>query len=284
MTGPRQSKKRLSIYLLTALLMLTLVFPTAAGAYVSRSAREVIPGYGIARSQPQYQGSPAAPSLPSPPPEEPADPVEPAPTSPVSPPSQPAYSFNGSSYGRARSNNQGFYNSTPQAPPADPVTPPVQPDPPEIPENPVVPQPPVTPEPPPAGGEAVTLNPQEQQLFDLVNSERVSRGLAPLQLDAQLTYLARLKSQDMSDLNYFAHESPTYGRSGDMLRNAGVKFSLAAENIGMGGSIKAIFNAFMDSSGHRNKIVSSRYTHTGVGVIYKPGRGYLVTQLFVLPR
>ena len=149
------------------------------------------------------RGSPAAPSLPSPPPEEPADPVEPAPTSPVSPPSQPAYSFNGSSYGRARSNNQGFYNTTPQAPPADPVTPPVQPDPPEIPENPVVPQPPVTPEPPPAGGEAVTLNPQEQQLFDLVNSERVSRGLAPLQLDAQLTYLARLKSQDMSDLNYF---------------------------------------------------------------------------------
>lgn len=112
----------------------------------------------------------------------------------------------------------------------------------------------------------------------------MSRGLAPLQLNTQLTYLARLKSQDMADLNYFAHESPTYGRSGDMLRNAGFKFSLAAENIGMGGSIKAIFNAFMNSSGHRSKIVGSRYTHTGVGVVYKPGRGYLVTQLFVVPR
>lgn len=284
MTGPRQSKKNISIYLLTALLILTLVFPTAAGAYVSRSAREIIPGYGIARSQPHYQSSPAAPSIPSPQPEEPAVPVEPAPTKPVLPPSQPAYSFNGGSYGRARSNSQGFCNSIPQAPPADPVTPPVQPEPPEIPENPDVPEPPVTPELPPAGGETVTLNPQERQLFDLVNSERMSRGLAPLQLNAQLTYLARLKSQDMIDLNYFAHASPTYGRSGDMLRNAGVKFSLAAENIGIGGSINAIFNAFMDSSGHRNKIVSSRYTHTGIGVIYKPGRGYLVTQLFVLPR
>ncbi|HPU00966.1 MAG: hypothetical protein GX890_08700 [Firmicutes bacterium] len=189
-------------------------------------------------------------------------------------------------YGIARSSGQVQWSSggssgwlqpsTPSKPPA----PPVQPPEPATPEEPEEPETPATPPP----GEAVELNPQERELFDLVNRERVSRGLAPLQLDARLTYLARLKSQDMADRNYFAHQSPTYGSSGDMLRNAGYKFSLAAENIGMGGSIKAIFNAFMNSSGHRNKIVSSRYTHTGVGVVYKPGRGYLVTQLFVKPR
>lgn len=276
MTGP-QSK---TVCVLAVLFILALAFPTAAGAYIAHSAREGVPGYGMARSQPQYQGFPAAPSLPSPQPEEPANPAEPAPVKPVLPPSQPAYSFNGGSYGRARSHSPGFYNSTPQAPPSDPVIPPVQPEPPEYPDIPE----PVIPEPPPPVGETVTLNPQEQQLFDLVNRERASRGLAPLQLDARLTYLARLKSQDMIDHNYFAHESPTYGRSGEMLRAAGVNFSLAAENIGIGGSIRAIFNAFMDSSGHRNKIVSSRYSRTGIGVIYQPGRGFLVTQLFVQPR
>ncbi|HOA34820.1 MAG TPA: CAP domain-containing protein [Bacillota bacterium] len=279
MNRPRQFKKRFTIYLLAALLILALAFPAVAGAYVARSSGGAIPGYGMARSQPQYKSSPAAPSHPSPQPEEPAGPVEPAPTVPVSPPSKPAYNYNGGSYGRARSGSGGYSGWSPPSSPSNPVTPPAQP---EEPEKPADPKPPVTP--PPAGGDTVTLSPQERELFELVNSERVSRGLAPLQLNTQLTYLARLKSQDMADLNYFAHESPTYGRSGDMLRNAGFKFSLAAENIGMGGSIKAIFNAFMNSSGHRSKIVGSRYTHTGVGVVYKPGRGYLVTQLFVVPR
>jgi len=279
MNRQRQFKKRFTIYLLAALLILALAFPAVAGAYVARSSGGAIPGYGMARSQSQYKSSPAAPSHPSPQPEEPAGPVEPAPTVPVSPPSKPAYNYNGGSYGRARSGSGGYSGWSPPSSPSNPVTPPAQP---EEPEKPADPKPPVTP--PPAGGDTVTLSPQERELFELVNSERVSRGLAPLQLNTQLTYLARLKSQDMADLNYFAHESPTYGRSGDMLRNAGFKFSLAAENIGMGGSIKAIFNAFMNSSGHRSKIVGSRYTHTGVGVVYKPGRGYLVTQLFVVPR
>lgn len=52
MTGPQLSKKCLPIYLLTALLILTLAYPTAAGAYSARSTMEAIPGYGIARSQP----------------------------------------------------------------------------------------------------------------------------------------------------------------------------------------------------------------------------------------
>lgn len=165
------------------------------------------------------------------------------------------------------SSNQPAPNPAPQPPEPAP-----EPQPPELnhPHN-----------PPDA---SVTLNSQEQLLFNLVNQERINRGLEPLKLDGQLVYLARLKSQDMIDNKYFAHESPVYGRSGDMLRNAGIRFVLAAENIGIGGNINAIFSAFMDSSGHRNKITGSRYTHTGIGVIYKPGRGYLVTQLFIQPR
>jgi len=282
MIGPRQSK---TVFVLIALLILALAFPAAAGAYIARSAQEAITGYGMARSQPQTQDGPAAPSLPNPQPEKPVTPADPPPAAPASPPSSSDYTFNGGSFGLARSGSRSsLYNPAPQAPPEDPVSPPEQPEIPEQPEPGAPPAPTVIPEEPPSGEKSFSLNPQEQQLLDLVNRERADRGLAPLQLNAQLTRLARLKSQDMIDHNYFAHESPTYGRSGDMLRAAGVNFSMAAENIGIGGSINAIFNAFMNSSGHRNKIVSSRYTQTGVGVIYQPGRGYLVTQLFVQPR
>lgn len=260
MIGPKLSKHSFPLYLLTALLILSLSFPSAACAYLARSESITISGYGIAGSQPQYRSIPAAlPSL-------------------------PVYSFSGSSYGTARSGNPGYYSSIPAVPPLRPVNPPAPPKPPLQPEDPAPPKPPVKPEIPPAGEETANLNPQEQQLYNLVNSERASRGLAPLQLDARLTSLARLKSRDMIDLNYFAHESPTYGSTGDLFKAAGIGFSLAAENIGKGGSIKAIFDAFMSSSGHRNKIVDARYTRTGVGVIYQPGRGYLVTQLFLQPR
>lgn len=286
MAGSHRNGSWIPLCLLTALLVVMPVYPAAAGTYTARSAEASIPGYGTARSQPQYQGSPITPAPPGSLPEKPADPVNTSPGGPVSPQQQlPAYSFNGSSHGTARSSG-GAYSRFPAAPPAKPVSPPEQPNPPVIPEKPVDPPPPVTPDAPPAGEETATasLNQQERQLLELVNGERALRGLLPLQPDAQLTYLARLKSQDMADLNYFAHESPGYGSSGDMLRSAGIAFGLAAENIGVGGSIKVIFNAFMNSSGHRNKIVDPRYTRTGIGVVYKPGRGYLVTQLFLMPR
>ncbi|HOL17093.1 MAG TPA: CAP domain-containing protein [Bacillota bacterium] len=173
-------------------------------------------------------------------------------------------------YGIARSQAYGYTPSQPTPSRTIPTQPtPTQPTPSQ---------------PAPLPGNISGLNAQERLLFNLVNSERASRGLKPLQLDSRLTYLARLKSQDMINHNYFAHQSPTYGSAGDMIRRAGIPFTLAAENIGVGGSVNAIFSAFMNSSGHRNKILGSRYTHTGIGIIYQPGRGYLVTQLFIQPR
>ncbi|NLY38507.1 MAG: hypothetical protein GX044_04310 [Firmicutes bacterium] len=125
---------------------------------------------------------------------------------------------------------------------------------------------------------------KEKLFLNLVNGARTGQELAPLQANARLNYLARLKSRDMLRHDYFAHRSPVYGSAGEMLRKAGVKFSLGAENIGAGGSIRAIFSAFMESSGHRNKIMDPRYSLTGIGILYKRGRGYLVTQLFVRPK
>ncbi len=191
-----------------------------------------------------------------------------------------------SAYGMARSQPVSSFNPAPYQPAPQPPTqpapqPPTQPAP-QPPTQPA-PQPPAQPAPqPPSGG--ATLNAQERLLFNLVNSERISRGLRPLQLNSGLTQLARMKSEDMIRYNYFAHHSPTYGRAGDMLRSAGIGFTMVAENLGRGGNIHTIFSAFMNSSGHRSSIINTRYTHTGIGIIYQPGRGYLVTQLFVQPR
>lgn len=146
------------------------------------------------------------------------------------------------------------------------------------------PRPPVTPTVPPQTSEAPssTCPISEQELLALVNQERINRNLAPLERHTGLTNLARLKSSDMYENSYFAHTSPTYGSPGNMISEAGIIYSIAAENIGRGGNVSAIFSAFMDSGGHRSKIIDSRYTHTGVGIVRTANGTYYITQLFIV--
>lgn len=135
-----------------------------------------------------------------------------------------------------------------------------------------------TPTPQPEQGDA-GMNAQEKQLAELINQERVSRGLQPLIFDAELTKWARVKTNDMITNNYFAHESPTYGKVSDMLRNGGVSFRYAGENLGKTSSVTAAHNGFMNSSVHRAAILNSGYTHVGIGIQYKGSTMY-VTEIF----
>ena len=62
-------------------------------------------------------------------------------------------------------------------------------------------------------------------MANLLNQDRKNNGRATLTLDAELSRIARIKSADMRDLGYFAHESPTYGDVRAMLRRFGYPFS-----------------------------------------------------------
>ena len=121
---------------------------------------------------------------------------------------------------------------------------------------------------------------QERQMADMVNRERSQRGQRTLQVDPELSRWARIKSQDMVNNNYFAHQSPTYGRVSDMLRNGGVSFRFAAENLARAGSINTAHNSLMNSSIHRSNILNNNYTHVGIGIAQK-GSTLYITQIFV---
>jgi uncharacterized protein YkwD len=123
------------------------------------------------------------------------------------------------------------------------------------------------------------LTAQELQLASLVNQERSQRGIRTLQIDQELSKWARIKSQDMVDNNYFAHQSPTYGKVSTMLSNAGVIGSYFGENLAMTSSVTRAHDLFMGSSIHRAQILNSGYTHVGIGIAYK-GATLYVTQLF----
>jgi uncharacterized YkwD family protein len=125
---------------------------------------------------------------------------------------------------------------------------------------------------------------QENEVIRLVNVERTKRGLSALKTNWQVSRIARYKSKDMADLNYFSHYSKTYGSPFDMLENFGVKFSAAGENIASGQTTPSqVVTAWMNSPGHRSNILSLSYTQIGVGLAKnKYGKTYW-TQMFIKP-
>ncbi len=121
----------------------------------------------------------------------------------------------------------------------------------------------------------------EQKVVELVNIERQKNGLSALTLDSKISNVARTKSKDMAANNYFAHQSPTYGSAGSMLKQFGVNWSAWGENIASGQRTpEAVVSAWMNSEGHRANILSSNFSKIGVGYATNSNGTPYWTQMF----
>lgn len=162
----------------------------------------------------------------------------------------------------------------PVQPQPEPEQPPAQPQPEPEPEQPPV-QPQPEPEQPKEPG-AYQLTADEQKLVNLINSERTKAGLNPLAIDYNLSRVARIKSEDMRTNNYFSHTSPTYGSPFQMMKDFGISYRSAAENIARTSSVDRAHTGFMNSEGHRKNILTPGFTHIGVGI-----SGNYYTEMFI---
>ena len=133
-------------------------------------------------------------------------------------------------------------------------------------------------------GERQAESTQAEAILKLVNQERSKAGVQPLTLSTKLTDIANTKAKDMSDKNYFSHQSPTYGSPFDMLKHFGVSYTYAGENIAAGQkTADEVMNSWMNSSGHKANILNENYTQIGVG-FYRGGQyGTEWVQLFIKP-
>ena len=117
------------------------------------------------------------------------------------------------------------------------------------------------------------------KLLNLVNKARNENGLSSLTLNSSLSNVAQKKAEDMKNNNYFSHTSPTYGSPFDMIKSFGINYKTAGENIAMGQkTAEAVFNAWMNSSGHRANILNKNFTQMGIG--YTSGNTYW-SQMFI---
>ncbi|HEY6569533.1 MAG TPA: CAP domain-containing protein [Candidatus Limnocylindrales bacterium] len=132
--------------------------------------------------------------------------------------------------------------------------------------------------------------PSESMLISLQNQARASAGKKSLKLDADLRTIARWRSKDMIDRDYFSHTIKGTGHNvfWYMQYEYGYCFKVAGENIGTvkwrGASVEDatnwVFDAFMKSDGHRDNIMGKSWDVVAVGAYKGPDDKFMWTVLF----
>ena len=125
------------------------------------------------------------------------------------------------------------------------------------------------------------LSADELEVFNLINNQRTNNGLSSLKIDSEVQNVARIKAKDMVSNNYFSHVSPTYGSPFDMLKNFGISYKSAGENIAGNSNNQAAVTAWMNSTGHKANILNSNFNYTGIGVVSSNKYGKIYVQMFI---
>jgi uncharacterized protein YkwD len=116
---------------------------------------------------------------------------------------------------------------------------------------------------------AVVVSAEIQRVVDLTNGERAAQGLAPVVLDGRLVNAAQGHSNDMANFNSLNHDGSDFSSAGDRIERQGYDFNYWSENIAAGHpNADAVTAGWMNSSGHRKNILSSKVVHIGVAVTY----------------
>ena len=127
----------------------------------------------------------------------------------------------------------------------------------------------------------IDLSENEKKLLSLINDERKKNNLSELIIDENLQNVARLKAKDLVENNYFSHISPIFGTPFEMLKNNGINYKTASENIAGNSSIEGAVSSWMNSESHKKNILSNEFNYTGLAVVDSIAYGNIVVELFV---
>lgn len=127
----------------------------------------------------------------------------------------------------------------------------------------------------------IDISADEKKLLELINKERAKAGVKKLEPDAELMKVAGLKAEDMVEHAYFDHGSPTYGSPFEMMKQFGLSFKSAGENIAGNESVDAVFRAWLEDTGLKNNMLNKKFSLTGIGIEESKAYGKIVVQMFI---
>ena len=135
----------------------------------------------------------------------------------------------------------------------------------------------------------------ERKVHAGINAARVNNGGSALNWNDGLASVARAHSDDMTNRNYFSHDTPEGLDPTGRLHRAGLdcrkgfRYGIA-ENIAIETSLRnleqtaaAAVRGWLNSPGHRRNLLNGEYATTGVSASFGIWRGYkavYLTQVF----
>jgi uncharacterized protein YkwD len=100
-----------------------------------------------------------------------------------------------------------------------------------------------------------------------VNEVRLKNGLDPLTVDTSTAAVAKTFAADMADRGYFSHITPEGVELGSRLKQGGVSYGYAGENIARGHKdCREVVEAWMKSPPHRANMLSQNYHKYGLAM------------------
>ncbi len=125
----------------------------------------------------------------------------------------------------------------------------------------------------------------ESQMLHLINSIRSSHGLQLLNPNPVLNSIARSRSQDMINRNYFSHYTPEGKNIFNIFVENGIMYAAAGENLSQAsppswGSPETVVNIWMSSNPHRANLLNPHFGQLGLGVV-DSGNRRVVTLVFI---
>ncbi len=121
-----------------------------------------------------------------------------------------------------------------------------------------------------------------EEVVRLVNLRREENGLAPLEMTDGLMQTAKLRADELTE--YYSHSRPDGSDCFTALKNAGISYRGAGENIAAGyDTPESVVEGWMNSPGHRANILKEKFTQIGVGYAYDEDTAYgsYWTQIFI---
>jgi hypothetical protein len=122
---------------------------------------------------------------------------------------------------------------------------------------------------------AIADSGSEQSFLSAINSTRSSSGLGPLTMESGLQSHARGHTSDMIAADEIYHSS-----SAELQAAAGSGWDKLGENVGRGGSVSSLHQAFLDSPGHKANILGD-YNYVGIGTDTSDNGVLYVTVVFM---
>jgi uncharacterized protein YkwD len=128
------------------------------------------------------------------------------------------------------------------------------------------------------------LNDYENAVAAYINDYRVANGLNAIAYEPTLTYVAKYRSQDLIDRNYWSHYTPEGTTVFNLFKENGVKYKIGGENLGQAtpadiGTPEAFMNAWKNSPSHNANMLRQGYSYIGVGMV-ENGDRIVVTTVF----